>query len=231
MVDCQPRLNEVYKSAVILPAANRGILEYIRRQVYLSDQPYYIFSRLLLGSSYITSSLVPLTTHISCPLYHRPYDPYPPSLLHNPPPMSKMTLSILQVFLASTLAIDKTLNPDLSSRLKLSTTNLDRLSLLPKNSDWTFNFSDQEKYTFAPGSVVNANAATFPALTGLGMTIAMLNLGPCAMLPPHMHPRATNLVVGISGNTTSWMVNENGAGLVQVNLLPMVRNSCSLLLK
>lgn len=39
-----------------------------------------------------------------------------------------------------------------------------------------------------PG-VVNANAATFPALKTVDMTLAYLNLGPCAALPPHYHPR------------------------------------------
>jgi hypothetical protein len=32
-------------------------------------------------------------------------------------------------------------------------------------------------YTYSPGSVINANAATFPALTTFGMTLAMLKLG------------------------------------------------------
>jgi hypothetical protein len=132
-------------------------------------------------------------------------------------------LSILTGALAATnFATDKTTNPDLNAKLKLAATNLDRLSILSKPSDWFFKFDEQTKYTFAPGSVVNANAATFPVLTGVGMTVAILNLGPCAMLPPHMHPRATNLVVAMTGNTTSWMVNENGAGLVEVVLTPLV---------
>jgi hypothetical protein len=90
-------------------------------------------------------------------------------------------IAILLTFLLSFVsAIDNTSNPELSTRLKLSTTNLDRNAELPENSAWTFQFSDQKTYTFAPGSVVNANAATFPALRGVGMTLAMLNLGPCA---------------------------------------------------
>ena len=42
----------------------------------------------------------------------------------------------------------------------------------------------------------------------------MLNLGPCAMLPPHYHPRASNYVVAVTGNTTTYMYEENGARLV-----------------
>jgi hypothetical protein len=40
------------------------------------------------------------------------------------------------------------------------------------------------------------------------MTIAMLNLGPCAMLPPHYHLRATNMVVAI----VSILINLSGCG-------------------
>ena len=50
--------------------------------------------------------------------------------------------------------------------------------------------------------------------------MAMLNLGPCAMLPPHMHPRATNLVVAVEGTTNTYMVEENGARLVKQTLTP-----------
>ncbi|KAF2656042.1 RmlC-like cupin [Lophiostoma macrostomum CBS 122681] len=125
-------------------------------------------------------------------------------------------------FFGAALAVDKTSNPDLSGRLKMATTNLDRHGILSSNDDWTFHYDKQDGYTFRPGSVVNANAATFPAMTGVGMTLTMLNLGPCAMLPPHSHPRATNLVVAVKGNTTSYMIGENGVGTVEVNLQPNV---------
>ena len=48
----------------------------------------------------------------------------------------------------------------------------------------------------------------------------MLNLGPCAMLPPHYHPRAANYVVAVQGNTTTYMYEENGATLVTEILTP-----------
>jgi len=34
------------------------------------------------------------------------------------------------------------------------------------------------------------------------------------MLPPHYHPRASNYVVAVTGNTTTYMYEENGARLV-----------------
>ena len=50
--------------------------------------------------------------------------------------------------------------------------------------------------------------------------MAILNLGPCSMLPPHFHPRATNYVVAFAGNTTTYMIAENGAPLITETLTP-----------
>lgn len=41
------------------------------------------------------------------------------------------------------------------------------------------------------------------------------------MLPPHYHPRAANWVVAITGNTTTWMQEENGAHTITTHLTPM----------
>jgi len=130
-------------------------------------------------------------------------------------------LSIVAITIASVaLAIDADVNPDLVAKLRMADTNLDRMALLPSNSDWLFDFTQQSKYTFSPGGVVNANAATFPATIGNGLTMAMLNLGPCSMLPPHIHPRASNYVVAVSGTTNTYMIAENGARTVSETLTP-----------
>lgn len=76
-------------------------------------------------------------------------------------------------------------DPALNAQLTGSSTQLQRLALLPDDASWKFDFTKQEYYTFSPGGVVNANAATFPATVGNDMTMATLNLGPCSMLPPH----------------------------------------------
>lgn len=119
-------------------------------------------------------------------------------------------LVVVTVIASIALAIDVDTNPDLVAKLKMANTALDRAKLLPKDSDWLFDFTTQDKYTFSPGGVVNANAATFPATVGNGLTLAMLNLGPCSMLPPHIHPRASNFVVAVSGTTETYMIMENG---------------------
>lgn len=128
---------------------------------------------------------------------------------------------MLAAFTQHAVAVDKTRDPDKIAKLATAASQLDRQALLPTDSDWFFDFNIQQpNYNFAPGGVVNMNAATFPAAKGNGMTLAMLNLGPCSMLPPHLHPRASNYVVAIHGNTTTYMFEENGARLVTETLLP-----------
>jgi hypothetical protein len=115
----------------------------------------------------------------------------------------------------------RTVNPDLNAALRMAATNFDRNALLPADSDWYFDFDSNPNYDSPSGAVINADAASFPALTGMGSSIALLKLAPCGMLPPHLHPRATNLVTAITGNTTSYMIGENGVKTRKVDLIPM----------
>lgn len=82
-----------------------------------------------------------------------------------------ISFTICAIIASVAIAIDIDNNPDLVAKLRMANTNLDRMNLLPKDSDWFFDFNIQEKYTFSPGGVVNANAATFPATVGQGMTM------------------------------------------------------------
>ncbi|KAF2155941.1 RmlC-like cupin [Myriangium duriaei CBS 260.36] len=131
-----------------------------------------------------------------------------------------LAAAFLALAVPSVHAVDKTRFPQLVAQLKAAATNLDRMALLSTNADWFFDFNIQPYSTFSPGGVVNANAATFPATVGAGMTMAMLNLGPCSMLPPHLHPRATNFVVAVHGTTQTYMINENGAPTISQVLQP-----------
>lgn len=47
---------------------------------------------------------------------------------------------ILNLFPSQTYAVDKTINPSLDMSLESAPTQLDRLALLPKDSDWLFDF-------------------------------------------------------------------------------------------
>jgi hypothetical protein len=82
------------------------------------------------------------------------------------------------------------------------------------NPEWTFDFAsyarDHDTVSSSAGRVTNANTASFPPVVGNGMTMAWITLGPCGMLPPHWHPRASNYVVSIEGEDThAWMVVED----------------------
>jgi len=118
----------------------------------------------------------------------------------------------------SALAVDKPKDLDLNAKLKTSATELSKLDLI--HDQLVYDFNSHPYFTYSPGGVANANAATFPAATGHGLTVAWLALGPCAMLPPHLHPRATNFVVAVDGETQTWMVQENGAKVVTTTLTP-----------
>ncbi|KAF3935390.1 Spherulin-1B [Dactylellina cionopaga] len=113
-------------------------------------------------------------------------------------------------------------DPQLNGQLKMQSTQLDRLALLDSNQDWSFNFSAQASYKRDPGSVVTANAANFPAVIGNGMSMALITLAPCGMLPAHIHPRATNYVVGTKGSTKTYFFEENGGKVVVNTLTPGV---------
>lgn len=86
-----------------------------------------------------------------------------------------ISFTVAAIVASVALAIDTDVNPDLVAKLKMANTNLDRMKLLPNNDDWFFDFTKQDKYTFAPGGVINANAATFPATVGQGLTMVRSN--------------------------------------------------------
>ena len=68
-------------------------------------------------------------------------------------------------------AVDITSNASLIAALITANSQLDRLALLPDDAkDWHFDFTAHKNYNFAPGGVVNMNAATFPAAKGNRMT-------------------------------------------------------------
>jgi hypothetical protein len=114
----------------------------------------------------------------------------------------------------------KAINPNLNAMLKMAATNYDRHAILAKDSDWYYDFFNHKDYENPIGASIAADAATFPAVTGMGISYALLKLGPCSMLPPHFHQRAHNAVIGIKGNVTSWMINENGVRTVKVDIVP-----------
>lgn len=133
-----------------------------------------------------------------------------------------LPLTLLTTLTTAQTPKSRTLHPELNAALRTAATSFDRAALLPNSADWTYDFTKHPNYDSPTGAVINADAATFPAVTGLGSSVALLKLAPCGMLPPHLHPRATNIVTAITGNTTTWMIGENGVGVRKVELLPMM---------
>jgi mannose-6-phosphate isomerase-like protein (cupin superfamily) len=126
-------------------------------------------------------------------------------------PRTMLAILTLTLTLTSTLVLgDIPVDPQLSRNLEASLQWVDFWNQL-SDSDFLFDFSQVLLDPYKPGSVINANAVTWPLMIGSGMMVAQLNLGPCSMLAPHAHPRAHNVVVSVSGSTKTYMRAENGA--------------------
>ncbi|CAM9861989.1 unnamed protein product [Pylaiella littoralis] len=70
--------------------------------------------------------------------------------------------------------------------------------------------------TVEPTNLVNGfqirgvNVNQLPALDGYGISMALVNLDPCTINLPHLHPRATEISYVISGGFRTAFVEENG---------------------
>lgn len=130
-------------------------------------------------------------------------------------------LTTLLPLISAEASRSRTGNPQLNAALRTAATNYDHHILLPKDSDWVYDFNAHPYFASPVGAVITADAASLPALQGQGMTVSLLKLAPCGMLPPHLHPRATNTVTAFTGNTTTWMIGENGVRTVVTTLTSM----------
>ncbi|KAI0599373.1 RmlC-like cupin domain-containing protein [Biscogniauxia sp. FL1348] len=84
--------------------------------------------------------------------------------------------------------------------------------VLTSDGDFLFDFGASRRNGPGPGGeIVLANRKTFPALTRSGVGMAVGFLGPCGFNTPHVHNRATELLVVTRGQVVSEMILENGA--------------------
>lgn len=114
-------------------------------------------------------------------------------------------------------------NADLITKLVTSATALDRSKLLDQPGDWVFDFKDvnaagRSEAKGQGGLSIAANAKTFPALIGNGVSMTVAFLGPCGMNTAHVHPRATELNIVVQGRLVTNFVLENGAKPVENTL-------------
>ncbi|KAJ7835530.1 RmlC-like cupin domain-containing protein [Mycena olivaceomarginata] len=134
-------------------------------------------------------------------------------------------LSFTTVLLASLVgsAFSAAVDPnELVADLRDAPTAVDRVNLLPKDSQFVFDFFDPAaKATVGKGGkIVTANAATFPAVIDNGAAMAVGFLEPCGMNTPHTHPRATEIQYNVNGTIRTGMITENGGRFIMTDLQP-----------
>jgi hypothetical protein len=117
-----------------------------------------------------------------------------------------LALGILLPLAATTIKAHQLVkNEQLEIALKIAVVNMDKFQLLKDAGEqWAFDFTTIDNYTFSPGSVNKADAYTAPLMIGTGMTMQLISLGPCSILPPHEHPRADNVAIATHGTTQTW---------------------------
>lgn len=110
----------------------------------------------------------------------------------------------------------------LVSQLQLAPTAVDKLQILNKDSDFLFDFvnppTDKTTAKGEGGRLVIGNRAVWPALTGLGVSMAAGFIGPCGLNTPHIHPRASEFFFSVNGTFRTFFIAENGAREV-INLV------------
>lgn len=99
--------------------------------------------------------------------------------------------------------------------LRNAATSLDQMDLLTDN-DIVYDASPL--FNFSPGSVVTNSLDVYPPALLVDQAIQWLNFGPCAVLPPHYHPRAGNTAVVVKGRILTVMLTEGGSRLFSTNL-------------
>jgi hypothetical protein len=102
--------------------------------------------------------------------------------------------------------------PTLTQQLFVADTAAARFDLLPEDTDFVFDFNNSTLKGVGGlgGDLAVANRHFFPALVGTGSGMAVGFLGPGGFNTPHVHPRATELQIVISGTVKTEMVPENG---------------------
>ncbi|MCJ1466400.1 hypothetical protein MMC07_005019 [Pseudocyphellaria aurata] len=115
-------------------------------------------------------------------------------------------------------------NVDVIHSLMLAPRAVDRIAMIPKDSDFVFDFDSppaNSSTTGLGGSTVAATRQSFPPLVGAGAAMTVGFLGPCGFNTPHTHPRSVELNILVEGRVSTQFVLENGARTVSNDLLPM----------
>src|SRR6202035_3912998 len=68
------------------------------------------------------------------------------------------------------------------------------------------------------GKLIAANGETFPYLTGLKTSLAIVEVSPCSLILPHLHPRAEEFILVTQGEFFTQFIAETGAPLISNEL-------------
>ena len=68
--------------------------------------------------------------------------------------------------------------------------------------------------------IVTADVGNFPAVIDQKLSMAIGFIGPCGLVTPHTHPRATEINYAINGTMQVGMLTENGARFVSNTVMP-----------
>jgi hypothetical protein len=141
-----------------------------------------------------------------------------------------MLFNTLLTLLASTTALALPLTErdntpaDLITQLKAANTAVERDTILAKaggNASFAFDFANPPAAAVVStpgGKLVAANGETFPFLTDLKTSLAVVNVSPCALILPHLHPRAEEFIIVTQGELFTQFVGETGAPLISNEL-------------
>jgi len=135
--------------------------------------------------------------------------------------LASIALSLLSISATTNaIAIEKRLNTDLIKALNEANTANERYELLGPNG-LAFDFLDAPSFGGGgkDGGVVLADNTNFPGVIGQGQAMLMGFLGPCGMVAPHIHPRASEYLLNVAGPPLlATVIPENGADPVSLQL-------------
>ncbi len=97
--------------------------------------------------------------------------------------------------------------------LELAPTQKDRVNLLNGPGDFIFDFNNPPDAAVTRGQggwTVAAQAETFPAVIGNGVSMTLGFIGPCGLNTPHVHNRGTEFNVIVQGRLVTNFQVENG---------------------
>ena len=125
--------------------------------------------------------------------------------------------------LAAPLGNENVKRDDFTAQLKAADTAVQRNQILASkgNSSFMFDFANPPPaavISSPPGKLISANPATAPFLVGIDFSMAIVEVEPCGLILPHLHPRNEEFILVTEGEFVTQFIAETGAALVTNDL-------------